>query len=175
MPAQQPQQPRQQNVPPWGHEDQNRIDINLIAMLLWQSLLTGVAVAVSHMNWYLPDAGPGEMGLQYGLVAFGFLCLAMVLFHVGGIRDSLSMRAEFSQEARYDKWLRAQQRLQDRRMRKHQFQQQQQQQHQQHPYQQPQQGGNGQQTFGLPNTPAQQPPEVNEGGNSNNHEEPPQP
>tara|TARA_R110000824_G_scaffold3689_4_gene17432 strand:+ start:126 stop:593 length:468 start_codon:yes stop_codon:yes gene_type:complete len=102
-------------------DDNNRIDINLIAMLLWQSLLTGVAVAVSHMNWYLPDSGPGEMGAQYGLVAFGFLCLSMVLFHVGGIRDSLSMRAEFSQEARYDKWHRNQQRLQERRLRKDQM------------------------------------------------------
>jgi len=117
---QQPQRPMPGQLP---HDDNNRIDINLIAMLLWQSLLTGVAVAVSHMNWYLPDSGPGEMGAQYGLVAFGFLCLSMVLFHVGGIRDSLSMRAEFSQEARYDKWLRNQQRLQERRLRKDQMMQ----------------------------------------------------
>jgi len=116
----QPQQQKQQQSPPWA-EDQNRIDINLIAMLLWQSLLTGVAVGVSHLDWYLPDAAPAEMGLQYGLVAFGFLCLSMVLFHVGGIRDSLSMRAEFSQEARLDKWHRNQQRLQERRMRKDQM------------------------------------------------------
>lgn len=139
-----------QKQPPYGGMDENRIDINLIAMLLWQSLLTGVAVAVSHMGWYLPSAGPGEMGLQYGLICFGFLCMAMVLFHVGGIRDSLQMRAEFSQENRYDKWLRSQQRLQERRMRKDQqyamrtepFS----------PYQQnyPQNG----QTFGLPNSDA---------------------
>lgn len=115
---QQPQRPMAGQLP---QDDNNRIDINLIAMLLWQSLLTGVAVAVSHMNWYLPDSGPGEMGAQYGLVAFGFLCLSMVLFHVGGIRDSLSMRAEFSQEARYDKWHRNQQRLQERRLRKDQM------------------------------------------------------
>ena len=36
-----------QGMPPMGGPDENRIDINLIAMLLWQSLLTGVAVAVS--------------------------------------------------------------------------------------------------------------------------------
>ena len=119
---QQPQRPMMGQQPRYG-EDHNRIDINLIAMLLWQSLLTGVAVAISHMGWYLPDSGPGEMGAQYGLVAFGFLCLSMVLFHVGGIRDSLSMRAEFSQEARYDKWLRNQQRLQERRLRKDQMMQ----------------------------------------------------
>ena len=131
--------------PPFGGMDENRIDINLIAMLLWQSLLTGVAVAVSHMNWYLPGAGPGEMGLQYGLICFGFLCLAMVMFHVGGIRDSLAMRAEFSQENRYDKWQRSQQRLQERRHRKD----------QQYQYGKMQQqqiyGGQSQPTFGLPN------------------------
>ena len=128
-------------MPPMAGPDENRIDINLIAMLLWQSLLTGVAVAVSHMGWYLPSAGAGEMGLQYGLIAFGFLCL-------GGIRDSLAMRAEFAQENRYDKWLRSQQRLQERRMRKD----------QQYQYGQAQRQAawdtfqqNGNQTFGLPN------------------------
>ena len=133
---------------PFGGMDENRIDINLIAMLLWQSLLTGVAVTVSHMNWYLQDAGPGEMGLQYGLISFGFLCLAMVMFHVGGIRDSLSMRAEFSQENRYDKWQRSQHRLQERRQRKdQQFQYGKvQQQQQQQMYQQAQPPA-----FGLPN------------------------
>lgn len=101
--------------PPHYGEDTNRIDINLIAMLLWQALLTGTAVAVSHMNWYLPDAGPGEMGLQYGLICFGFLCTAMVLFHVGGVKDSLQMRAEFARENQVDKWMRTQQRLAQRR------------------------------------------------------------
>ena len=146
--------------PPFGGMDENRIDINLIAMLLWQSLLCGTAVGISHMNWYLPDAGPAEMGLQYGLICFGFLCLAMVLFHVGGIRDSLAMRAEFAQENRYDKWLRSQQRLQERRHRKDQqynmgknFQQQQ------------MYSSMGQQTFGLPNEEGQSEPK--------NEEEPP--
>lgn len=119
------QQPsKMPQTPPWV-QDENQININLIAMLLWQSLLVGVAVGVSHMNWYLPDAGPGEMGLQYGLICFGFLCLSMVLFHVGGLRDSLAMRAEFAQESRYDKWQNQQQRLQARRMRKYQQAQQQ--------------------------------------------------
>jgi hypothetical protein len=107
--------------PPYMTEDTNRIDINLIAMLLWQALLTGISVAVSHMGWYLPDAGAGEMGLQYGLIAFGFLCTSMVLFHVGGIRDSLAMRAEFSRENQIDKWYRQQQRLQQRRATKEQY------------------------------------------------------
>jgi len=107
--------------PPYMAQDTNRIDINLIAMLLWQSLLTGISVAVSHMGWYLPNAGPGEMGLQYGLIAFGFLCTAMVLFHVGGIRDSLAMRAEFAKENQVDKWYRQQQRLQQRRSQKQQY------------------------------------------------------
>ena len=143
-------EPAAPHTPPWGGEmDQNRIDINLIAMLLWQSLLTGVAVTVSHMNWYLPDAGSGEMGLQYGLITFGFLCLAMVLFHVGGIRDSLAMRAEFSQEGRYDKWMRGQQRLQERRMRKDQMYNNQKQQGSPYPY-----VNQGQQTFGMPNAPS---------------------
>ena len=117
-------------APPWT-QDNNRIDVNLIAMLLWQSLLVGSAVAVSHMGWYLPNAGSSEMGLQYGLICFGFLCTAMVLLHVGGIRDHLSMRAEFSAEARYEKWVRNQMRLQQRRMQKENFFQQQQQQQQQ--------------------------------------------
>jgi len=108
-------------APPFGINDSQRIDVNLIAMLLWQSLLTGTAVCISHLDWYLPNASPGEMGLQYGLIAFGFLCLAMVLFQVGGIRDSLAMRAEFSQEARYDKWFRQQMQLQSRRFQKEQM------------------------------------------------------
>ena len=126
--------------PPWQGES-NRIDVNLIAMLLWQSLLTGTAVAISHLDWYLPQASPGEMGIQYGLVAFGFLCCAMVLFQVGGIRDSLAMRAEFSQETRYDKWIRQQMNMQARRMQKQQYYTDLQSQFQQ-------QTG---QTFGLPN------------------------
>ena len=108
-------------VPPIGINDSQRIDVNLIAMLLWQSLLTGTAVCISHLSWYLPNASPGEMGLQYGLIAFGFLCLSMVLFQVGGIRDNLAMRAEFSQEARYDKWFRQQMQLQSRRFQKEQM------------------------------------------------------
>ena len=107
-------------VPPWAQDNQ-RIDVNLIAMLLWQALLTGSAVTVSHMGWYLPNASPGEMGLQYGLIAFGFLCTAMVLFHVGGIRDSLAIRAELSQEHRFDKWQRSQMRLMQRRNQKQQY------------------------------------------------------
>ena len=107
-------------VPPWAQDNQ-RIDVNLIAMLLWQALLTGSAVTVSHMGWYLPNASPGEMGLQYGLIAFGFLCTAMVLFHVGGIRDSLAIRAELSQEHRFDKWQRSQMRLHQRRNQKQQY------------------------------------------------------
>jgi len=106
-------------APPWAQDNQ-RIDVNLIAMLLWQSLLTGTAVTVSHLDWYLPNASPAEMGLQYGLIAFGFLCTAMVLFHVGGIRDSLALRAELSQEHRHDKWQRGQMRLQQRRQQKQQ-------------------------------------------------------
>jgi len=117
------QQPSKMPAPPWV-QDENQININLIAMLLWQSLLVGVSVGVSHMEWYLPNAGPGEMGLQYGLICFGFLCLSMVLFHVGGLRDSLAMRAEFAQESRIDKWNNQQQRLQARRMRKYEAQQQ---------------------------------------------------
>ena len=106
--------------PPWGNDSQ-RIDVNLIAMLLWQALLTGAAVGISHLDWYLPEAAPAEMGLQYGLICFGFLCMAMVLFKVGGIRDNLAMRAEFSQEARYDKWFRNQMQLQSRRFQKEQM------------------------------------------------------
>ena len=106
--------------PPWGNDSQ-RIDVNLIAMLLWQALLTGAAVGISHLDWYLPEAAPAEMGLQYGLICFGFLCIAMVLFQVGGIRDNLAMRAEFSQAARYDKWFRNQMQLQSRRFQKEQM------------------------------------------------------
>jgi hypothetical protein len=137
-------------MPPWannGGDDNNRIDINLIAMLLWQSLLTGVSVTISHLQWYLPGASPGEMGLQYGLIAFGFLCISMVLFHVGGIRDSLALRAEFSQEGRYDKWHRNQQRLQQRRSRKDYNMSQESQMYKQQAWNDP-----SQQTFGLPNT-----------------------
>lgn len=129
--------------PPYMAQDTNRIDINLIAMLLWQSLLTGISVAVSHQGWYLPDAGSGEMGLQYGLITFGFLCTAMVLFHVGGIRDSLAMRAEFTKENQVDKWYRQQARLQQRRAQKQQYWQG----NNQLPQYQNQQG----QTFGVPN------------------------
>ena len=141
------QQP-QQRAPPWAQDNQ-RIDVNLIAMLLWQALLTGSAVCVSHLGWYLADAGPGEMGLQYGLIAFGFLCTAMVLFHVGGIRDSLAIRAELSQEHRIDKWQRTQMRLSQRRNQKQQYYAQSGNQHSQvfggemlHPWQQPQQENN---------------------------------
>ena len=123
---------------PYIGQDTNRIDVNLIAMLLWQSLLTGTSVAVSHMGWYLPNAGPAEMGLQYGLIAFGFLCTAMVLFHVGGIRDSLAMRAEFAKENQVDKWMRGQHRLHQRRANKRNYWQQQNQQSQ------------GFQQFGVP-------------------------
>ena len=136
-----PMQPPNFNTPPpWANES-NRVDVNLIAMLLWQALLTGVAVAISHMDWYLPNASPGEMGLQYGLIAFGFLCASMVLFQVGGVRDSLAMRAEFSQESRYDKWFRQQMQMQARRAQKSQY------------YQdmQNQMGVNGEQIFGVPN------------------------
>jgi|TARA_R110002051_G_scaffold297321_3_gene363642 hypothetical protein len=108
------------NTPPWANDSQ-RIDVNLIAMLLWQALLTGTAVCISHQGWYLPDASPPEMGLQYGLICFGFLCIAMVLFQVGGIRDNLAMRAEFAQESRYDKWMRSQMQLQSRRFQKEQM------------------------------------------------------
>ncbi|MGB0165043.1 MAG: hypothetical protein ACPF9I_06500 [Candidatus Thalassarchaeaceae archaeon] len=134
--------------PPWANES-NRVDVNLIAMLLWQALLTGVAVAISHMDWYLPNASPGEMGLQYGLIAFGFLCASMVLFQVGGVRDSLAMRAEFSQESRYDKWFRQQMQMQARRVQKSQY------------YQdmQNQMGINGEQVFGVPNVQNTQYPE----------------
>jgi len=152
-------------IPPMG-PDENRIDINLIAMLLWQSLLTGVAVAISHMGWYLHEAGAGEMGLQYGLIAFGFLCLSMVLFHVGGIRDSLAMRAEFSQENRYDKWQRSQLRLQERRQRKDQAYQYNTVQRQQAWDQVHQPTSMGQQTFGLPNQePIPEPKGEEEGQN----------
>ncbi len=121
MDERKPNQNRNNATPPPWAQDNTRIDVNLIAMLLWQALLTGISVSVSHMNWYLPDASAGEMGLQYGLIAFGFLCTAMVLFHVGGIRDSLAIRAELSQEHRYDKWYRTQMRMQQRRSQKRTF------------------------------------------------------
>ena len=133
--------------PPWS-DNTNRIDVNLIAMLLWQALLTGTAVAVSHLGWYLPDASAAEMGLQYGLIAFGFLCTAMVMFHVGGVRDSLAMRAEFSKENQIDKWMRSQHRLQQRRSNKQSYWNQQGQHGQQG--QQGQHGNPyGEQTFGY--------------------------
>ena len=131
---------------PYVGQDTNRIDVNLIAMLLWQSLLTGTSVAVSHMGWYLPNAGPAEMGLQYGLIAFGFLCTAMVLFHVGGIRDTLAMRAEFAKENQVDKWMRGQQRLHQRRVSKQNYWRQQSQQPMTPGYQQ----------FGIPQQPREE-------------------
>ena len=134
------------NPPPM--ETTNRVDVNLIAMLLWQSLLTGTAVGISHMGWYLSDAPAGEMGLQYGLIAFGFLCTSMVLFQVGGVRDSMAMRAEFSKEASYDKWFRQQMQMQSRRMQKQQYYADMQ---QQMAVMQAQ--SEGRDVFGLPNTP----------------------
>lgn len=130
--------------PPYIAHDTNRIDINLIAMLLWQALLTGVSVAVSHMGWYLPNAGAAEMGLQYGLITFGFLCTSMVLFHVGGVRDSLAMRAEFAKENQIDRWHRSQSRLAQRRANKARYWESQ----GQNPYQPT---NPGKQTFGIPN------------------------
>lgn len=117
MPEERSQQPAYFAPPPWA-QDSNRIDVNLIAMLLWQALLVGTAVSISHLGWYLPDASAGEMGLQYGLITFGFLCASMVLFHVGGVRDNLAMRAEFAKESQTEKWMRTQMRLQQRRMQK---------------------------------------------------------
>ena len=134
------------NPPPM--ETTNRVDVNLIAMFLWQSLLTGTAVGISHMGWYLSDAPAGEMGLQYGLIAFGFLCTSMVLFQVGGVRDSMAMRAEFSKEASYDKWFRQQMQMQIRRMQKQQYYADMQ---QQMAVMQAQ--SEGRDVFGLPNTP----------------------
>jgi len=134
------------NPPPM--ETTNRVDVNLIAMLLWQSLLTGTAVGISHMGWYLSDAPAGEMGLQYGLIAFGFLCTSMVLFQVGGVRDSMAMRAEFSKEASYDKWFRQQMQMQNRRMQKQQYYSEMQ---QQMAVMQAQ--SEGRDVFGLPNAP----------------------
>ena len=61
------------------------------------------------------------MGLQYGLITFGFLCASMVMFHVGGVRDSLAMRAEFTRENQNEKWMRSQMRLQQRRAQKQQY------------------------------------------------------
>jgi len=139
-------------IPMWqpqGESTGNRVDVNLIAMLLWQSLLTGVAVAISHMGWYLSNANAGEMGLQYGLIAFGFLCTSMVLFQVGGIRDSMAMRAEFSKEASYDKWFRNQMQMTNRRMQKQQYYQELQGQ-----MAQMQATAQGTELFGLPNSPA---------------------
>ena len=130
-------------------EGGNRVDVNLIAMLLWQSLLTGAAVGISHMGWYLSGAPPGEMGLQYGLIAFGFLCTSMVLFQVGGVRDSMAMRAEFSKEASYDKWFRQQLQMQNRRMQKQQYYGEMQQQ-----MAAMQAQAEGRDVFGLPNAPA---------------------
>ncbi len=129
-------------------ETTNRVDVNLIAMLLWQSLLTGTAVGISHMGWYLSDAPAGEMGLQYGVIAFGFLCTSMVLFQVGGVRDSMAMRAEFSKEASYDKWFRQQMQMQNRRMQKQQYYTEMQ---QQMAVMQAQ--SEGRDVFGLPNAP----------------------
>tara|TARA_B100000424_G_scaffold12644_1_gene9345 strand:+ start:284 stop:745 length:462 start_codon:yes stop_codon:yes gene_type:complete len=143
--------PSQQNMPMWNPppmETTNRVDVNLIAMLLWQSLLTGTAVGISHMGWYLSDAPAGEMGLQYGLIAFGFLCTSMVLFQVGGVRDSMAMRAEFSKEASYDKWFRQQMQMQNRRMQKQQYYTEMQ---QQMAVMQAQ--SEGRDVFGLPNAP----------------------
>ena len=139
MTMQQP--PPMGGVPPWANDSQ-RIDINLIAMLLWQSLLTGVAVTVSHLDWYRPTASAGEMGLQYGLITFGFLCISMVLFQVGGIKDTLSMRAEFQQGTRYDKWMRNQMQIATRRMQREQMYS---------DYEQQYQQVTGQQLFGVPN------------------------
>ncbi len=138
-------------MPMWSPppmETTNRVDVNLIAMLLWQSLLTGTAVGISHMGWYLSDAPAGEMGLQYGLIAFGFLCTSMVLFQVGGVRDSMAMRAEFSKEASYDKWFRQQMQMQNRRMQKQQYYTEMQ---QQMAVMQAQ--SEGRDVFGLPNAP----------------------
>tara|TARA_R100000988_G_scaffold92306_2_gene56323 strand:- start:2624 stop:3082 length:459 start_codon:yes stop_codon:yes gene_type:complete len=140
-----------QTTPMWSPqpmETTNRVDVNLIAMLLWQSLLTGTAVGISHMGWYLSDAPAGEMGLQYGLIAFGFLCTSMVLFQVGGVRDSMAMRAEFSKEASYDKWFRQQMQMQNRRMQKQQYYTEMQQQ-----MQVMQAQSEGRDVFGLPNAP----------------------
>ena len=110
------------NMPPHlANADNNRIDVNLIAMLLWQALLVAVGVGISHLGWYLPDASPAQMGLQYGLITFGFLCASMVMFHVGGVRDSLAMRAEFTRENQNEKWMRSQMRLQQRRAQKQQY------------------------------------------------------
>lgn len=142
--------------PPWV-QDGNRVDVNLIAMLLWQAFLTGTAVAVSHTGWYLEGAGAFEMGLQYGLIAFGFLCSALVLFQVGGIRDSLAMRAEFAKENQVDKWMRSQMRLQQRRFQKQNYMANARQQMNN------QQNGNGQQMFGYVPYPKQEAEETESG------------
>jgi hypothetical protein len=62
----------------------------------------------------------------------------MVLFHVGGIRDNLAMRAEFAKENQVDKWMRGQQRLHQRRANKRNY------------WQQQQQSGTPIQQFGIP-------------------------
>jgi len=125
-------------MPPHLAQDNNRIDVNLIAMLLWQSLLVGTAVYIASKEIYLAGATPATKGLQYGLICFGFLCASMVMFHVGGVRDSLAMRAEFSRENQAEKWYRSQMRLQQRRMQKQQMWN-----------QQYNNASNGQQTFGV--------------------------
>ena len=103
-----------QRVPPWQMpDDGNRIDINLIAMLLWQSLLTGVSVTVSHLDWYLPEASPAKsITIWFDCIWFPVCGYGIVSW--GGIRDSLALGAEFAQEGRYDKWHRNQMRLQQR-------------------------------------------------------------
>jgi len=45
----------------------------------------------------------------------------MVLFHVGGVRDSLAQRAEFARENQVDKWQRQQHRLAQRRASKERY------------------------------------------------------
>ena len=84
------------------------------------------------------------MGLQYGLITFGFLCTSMVLFHVGGVRDSLAMRAEFAKENQIDRWHRSQSRLAQRRANKARYWESQ----ANNPYSQ---GDPRKQTFGIPN------------------------
>jgi hypothetical protein len=97
------------------------------------------------------------MGLQYGLIAFGFLCSALVLFQVGGIRDSLAMRAEFAKENQVDKWMRSQMRLQQRRFQKQNYMANARQQMNN------QQNGNGQQMFGYVPYPKQEAEETESG------------
>ena len=66
----------------------------------------------------------------------------MVLFQVGGIKDTLSMRAEFQQGTRYDKWMRNQMQIATRRMQREQMYS---------DYEQQYQQVTGQQLFGVPN------------------------